>query len=148
NVPLFINDNVNVAMKVHADGIHVGQDDMDVKKVRNIVGNSMYIGVSAHNIEEAINAEIEGADYIGVGTIFSTSTKLDAEIVSIEMLSEICKSVKIPVVAIGGLNENNILKLSKTGIDGVAIVSNIFSSDNIKEKCERLCEIIKSIVRN
>ena len=146
HVPLFINDCVDVAIKCGADGIHVGQEDMAVKDVRALVGEHMMIGVSVHSVEEAVDAVKNGADCLGVGAVFSTSTKNDAEIVEIETISEICRAVDVPVVAIGGLNKDNILKLSGSGVDGVALVSAIFSADNIEQECRELYRISETMV--
>ena len=137
-VPLFINDNVEVAVKSHADGIHVGQEDMAAAKVRERVGEEMMIGVSVHTVKEALDAVKAGADCLGVGAMFSTPTKADAEIVSTETLKEICGAVDIPVVAIGGLGKHNIKQLSGTGVDGIALVSAIFSADDIESECREL----------
>lgn len=146
HVPLFINDCVDVAIKCGADGIHVGQEDMAVKDVRALVGEHMMIGVSVHSVEEAVDAVKNGADCLGVGAVFSTSTKNDAEIVALETISEICRAVDVPVVAIGGLNKDNILKLSGSGVDGVALVSAIFSADNIEQECCELYRISETMV--
>lgn len=147
NVPLIINDNVDVAIKCGADGVHVGQEDMEASKVREKVGRDMIIGVSAHNVEEARRAVSNGADYLGVGAVFSTSTKDDVDVLSKETLKEICLAVKIPVVAIGGINQDNILELKGTGVDGVAVVSAIFSSENIVENCKKLRKLSEEMVR-
>lgn len=147
NVPLIINDNVDVAIKCGADGVHVGQEDMEASKVREKVGRDMIIGVSAHNVEEARRAVSNGADYLGVGAVFSTSTKDDVDVLSKETLKEICLAVKIPVVAIGGINQDNILELKGTGVDGVAVVSAIFSSENIVETCKKLRKLSEEMVR-
>ena len=148
NVPFIINDNVDIAIKCGADGIHVGQDDMNVKEVRALVGEKMIIGVSAQSVEQAKLAEREGADYLGVGAVFSTTTKLDANSVSHETLKEICQNVNIPVVAIGGINKNNISKLCGTGICGVALVSAIFASENIEKESKILKELSYKAVHN
>lgn len=145
-VPFIINDNVNVAIKSRATGVHVGQSDMPVEEVRKLVGDNMIIGVSAHNVEEAKKAEIGGADYLGVGAIYETTTKPDATYVPVEELKRICNSVKIPVVAIGGLDKNTIPKLSGTGVDGVAMVSPIFTADNIEQECRKLLRLSKDMV--
>lgn len=137
-IPFIINDNVKVALECGADGIHVGQKDMEVGNVRAIVGDKMMIGVSARTVEQAVAAQNAGADYLGVGAVFSTSTKPDAQGVSYQTLKEICNSVSIPVVAIGGINKNNIMKLSGSGIDGVALVSAIFAADDIEKECREL----------
>ncbi len=146
NVPFFINDNVDIAIKCGADGIHVGQDDMTAKDVRSLVGDDMMIGVSAHTVEEAIDAVKNGADCLGVGAMFSTSTKLDADVLSWQTLYDICHAVEVPVVAIGGLTKENIPKLSGSGVDGVALVSAIFAAKDIKQECKELYEISKAMV--
>lgn len=146
-VPFFINDNVNVAIKCGADGIHVGQEDMAARSVRSLVGDSMMIGVSVHTVEEAMEAIRNGADYLGVGAMFSTSTKLDAKVLTRQVLSDICHAVNIPVVAIGGLNKENIPKLEGTGVDGVALVSAIFAADNIENECQELYCISENMVK-
>ena len=147
NVPLIINDNVEVAIKCGADGVHVGQEDMEASKVREKVGPKMIIGVSAHNVEEARSAVSNGANYLGVGAVFSTSTKDDVDVLKKETLKEICLAVDVPVVAIGGINQDNILELKGTGVDGVAVVSAIFSSENIVETCKKLRKLSEEMVR-
>jgi thiamine-phosphate diphosphorylase len=137
-VPFFINDNVALALRCHADGVHVGQDDMDVAAVRRLVGQEMMIGVSVHTVEEAHAAAEGGADYLGVGAMFATSTKTDASLVTKETLRAICDAVSIPVVAIGGINKTNLLELAGTGVDGVALVSAIFSAADIAAECRLL----------
>nr|WP_308694956.1 thiamine phosphate synthase [uncultured Stomatobaculum sp.] len=137
-VPFFINDNVALALRCHADGVHVGQDDMDVAEVRRLVGQEMMIGVSVHTVEEARTAAEGGADYLGVGAMFATSTKTDASLVTKETLRTICDAVSIPVVAIGGINKSNLLELAGTGVDGVALVSAIFSAADIATECRLL----------
>ena len=137
-VPFFINDNVALALRCHADGVHVGQDDMDVAEVRRLVGQEMMIGVSVHTVEEACAAAAGGADYLGVGAMFATSTKTDASLVTKETLRAICDAVSIPVVAIGGINKSNLLELAGTGVDGVALVSAIFSAADIAAECRLL----------
>ncbi len=145
-VPLIINDNVNVAIKSGASGIHVGQSDMKLSEVRKLVGDNMIIGVSAHNVEEAKAAEAGGADYLGVGAIYATTTKPDATYVPLNELKRICKAVRIPVVAIGGMERSTISKLSGTGVDGVAMVSAIFAAENIEQECRRLLRQSKDMV--
>ncbi|MCR5639160.1 MAG: thiamine phosphate synthase [Lachnospiraceae bacterium] len=137
-VPLFINDNVDIAIKCHADGIHVGQDDMKANQVREKVGNDMMIGVSVHSVEEALEAVKNGADCLGAGSVFSTSTKANVSSLSKETLRDICNAVDIPVVAIGGINKTNIAELSGTGISGVALVSAIFAASDIEAECRTL----------
>lgn len=146
NVPLIINDNVKVAIQSGASGIHVGQSDMPLSEVRKLVGENMIIGVSAHNVEEAKAAEAGGADYLGVGAIYATTTKPDATYVPVSELKRICKAVRIPVVAIGGMERGTISKLSGTGVDGVAMVSAIFAADNIEQECRRLLRLSKDMV--
>lgn len=146
NVPLIINDNVKVAIQSGASGIHVGQSDMPLSEVRKLVGENMIIGVSAHNVEEAKAAEAGGADYLGVGAIYATTTKPDATYVPVSELKRICKAVRIPVVAIGGMERQTIGKLSGTGVDGVAMVSAIFAADNIEQECRRLLRLSKDMV--
>lgn len=137
-VPLIINDNIDIAIKCGADGVHVGQSDMEAANVRKAVGDKMIIGVSAQTVEQALAAQRAGADYLGVGAVFPTSTKLDASEVSHQTLKEICAAVDIPVTAIGGINKSNIAELSGTGVDGVALVSAIFAAENIEEECRLL----------
>lgn len=145
-VPLIINDNIDVALKCGADGIHVGQSDMAAANVRKAAGDKMIIGVSAQTVEQALAAQKAGADYLGVGAVFPTSTKLDASEVSHQTLKEICAAVDIPVTAIGGINKSNIAQLSGTGVDGVALVSAIFAADNIEEECRLLKKLSAEMV--
>ena len=147
NVPLIINDNVKLAKEIDADGVHLGQDDLDIKAAREYLGADKIIGVSAHNVEEAQAAENGGADYLGSGAAFVTSTKTDAGAIDHKVLADIAHSVKIPVVAIGGINKENISKLEGLGLDGVAVVSAIFAAKDIpsavndlKTKAERVAE--------
>lgn len=146
NVPFIVNDNVDIAIKCNADGVHVGQSDLNAETVRKIIGQDKILGVSATNKEEALIAEKMGADYLGVGSMFSTSTKLDADYVSIEELKNICESVSIPVVAIGGITEENIRELKGSKIDGVAVVSAIFAKENIKESTKELLKVTKKVI--
>ncbi len=146
NVPFLINDSVDIAVKCGADGIHVGQEDMAAGSVRALVGEDMIIGVSAHSVEEALEAVKNGADYLGVGAMFSTSTKLDASVLSKQTLSDICNAVDIPVVGIGGLNKHNISELAGTGVDGVALVSAIFAAEDIESECRELYRISEATV--
>lgn len=147
NVPFFINDNVDVAIKCKADGIHVGQEDMAAGIVRSLVGEDMMIGVSVHTVEEALEAVKNGADCLGAGAMFTTSTKACAGQLPMQTLSDICHAVDIPVVAIGGLNKDNIAKLSGTGVDGVALVSAIFSAEDIENECRNLYNISENMVK-
>ena len=133
DVPFIINDNVMLAKEIDADGVHVGQDDMACVKAREILGPDKIIGVSAHTIEEARIAKEQGADYLGVGAIFPTSSKDDAEVLGIERLKEMTDTVDLPMVAIGGISYDNCLLLKDTGIDGIAVISALFGQKNIKQ---------------
>lgn len=146
-VPFFVNDNVEIAVKCNADGIHVGQEDMEAAQVRQRVGKHMMIGVSVHSVEEALEAVENGADCLGVGAMFSTSTKTDVDILPKETLRDICAAVDIPVVAIGGIDESNISELAGTGVDGVALVSAIFAADDIENKCRLLRRLSEEMVK-
>ncbi|SFC98599.1 thiamine phosphate synthase [Ruminococcus albus] len=146
-VPFFINDNVDVAVKCKADGIHVGQEDMAAAKVRERVGDDMMIGVSVHTVDEALEAVAAGADCLGVGAMFSTSTKADASVLPMDTLRDICDAVDIPVVAIGGIGKGNIHKLKGTNVDGVALVSAIFSAEDIESECRELRKLSEEMVR-
>mgnify|MGYP004470284001 CR=1 FL=1 len=146
HVPFFINDNVDVAIKCQADGVHVGQEDMKASDVRSKVGDQMIIGVSAHSVEEAVEAVKNGADCLGVGAMFATSTKADASVLPKETLRAICEAVDVPVVAIGGIGESNILELAGTGADGVALVSAIFGAADIEAQCRKLRALSEEMV--
>ena len=145
-VPFFINDNVEVAVKCKADGVHVGQEDMAVAQVRQQVGDHMMIGVSAHSVEEALEAVKNGADYLGVGAMFSTSTKKDVQLLSKAVLRDICAAVTVPVVAIGGISKANISQLAGSGVDGVALVSAIFAAEDIESECRLLRRLSEEMV--
>jgi thiamine-phosphate pyrophosphorylase len=145
-VPFFINDNVDIAIRCHADGIHVGQEDMAAAQVRQRVGDGMMIGVSVHSVEEALEAVKNGADCLGVGAMFSTSTKTDINVLSKETLRDICAAVDIPVVAIGGIHKSNLSQLAGTGVDGVALVSAIFAADDIESECRLLRKLAEEMV--
>ena len=145
-VPFVINDNPEVALAVDADGVHVGQGDMDAGELRNRIGDKI-LGVSAQTVAQALKAEADGADYIGVGAVYSTATKTDANRVTFETLQAICSTVSIPVVAIGGLNEQNILGLKGSGVDGVALVSAIFSKPDIAGATETLRRLTREMVK-
>lgn len=142
NVKFIINDRVDIAMLCDADGVHVGQSDIPANKVREIIGEDKIVGVSARTVEEALTAKENGADYLGVGAMFTTRTKLDAKSVSIEKLKEIQEVIKLPVVAIGGLSLSNIYKLKECNVDGYAVVSAILGAENIKLECEKWVEKI------
>ena len=146
NVPFFINDNVDIAIRCHAEGIHVGQEDMAAAQVRQRVGDKMMIGVSVHSVEEALEAVRHGADCLGVGAAFSTHTKADVDVLPEGMMKAICDAVDIPVVAIGGIHKENILQLKGTGVDGVALVSAIFAADDIETECRELKALSEQII--
>ena len=137
-VPFVVNDNVEIALQMDADGVHVGQEDMEAGAVRAKLGPGKIIGVSAQTVEQAIQAEKNGADYLGVGAVFATGTKLDATDVSYDTLKAICSAVSIPVVAIGGITKDNLMELKGSGIDGIAVVSAIFASDDIEDAARQL----------
>lgn len=146
NIPFIVNDNVEIAVKCGADGIHIGQEDTDAAEVRKIIGNDMFLGVSAQTPQQAVKAECDGADYLGVGAVFPTSTKKDAAEVPYNTLKEICSSVKIPTVAIGGITKNNIPMLSGSGICGIAVISAIFAAEDIEKECRELKKITKNSI--
>ena len=146
-VPFIVNDNVDVAVACGADGVHVGQEDMTAGEVRRRVGEGMLLGVSVHTVEEARRAVRDGADYLGLGAVFPTSTKTDVDQIPNETLRAICGAVDVPVVAIGGINRGNLLKLAGSGVDGVALVSAIFSAENIEETCRELRALSEEMVR-
>ena len=140
NVPFIVNDNVALAARIGADGVHVGQDDMNVEEARRLIGKDKILGVSAQTVEEAVLAEKQGADYLGVGAVFPTGSKFDAIEVPHETLKEICRAVKIPVVAIGGITKDNLEELKGSGIAGISVISAIFAKKNIREATEDLKE--------
>ena len=137
-VPLLINDNVEIALRSGADGVHVGQDDMGAAQARRLLGPEMIVGVTAKTVEQALRAQEDGADYLGSGAVFGSTTKLNARPMTREMLCAITHAVSIPVVAIGGIHSSNILELAGTGIAGAAVVSGIFAAENIEEECRLL----------
>ena len=136
-VPLIINDNVDIALKSDADGVHIGQSDGDIAATRARIGNKI-LGVSASTVEEALEAERAGADYLGVGAIFPTNSKNDAESVSLSTLRDICNTVSVPVVAIGGITLENVSLLNDSGICGIAVISAIYAQKDIQTAAERL----------
>lgn len=146
-VPFIINDNVDIAIAVDADGVHVGQKDMEAGRVRELIGRDKILGVSAQTVEQAVLAEKRGADYLGVGAVFPTGSKADSDYVSHETLKEICKAVSIPVVAIGGINKNNIMELSGSGICGIAVISAIFAQPDIMKATAELKELVEKMVK-
>lgn len=144
-VPFVINDNVEIAMEIGADGVHVGQSDMEAGNVRELLGPDRIVGVSAQTVEQALLAQERGADYLGVGAVFPTSSKDDAVEVDRETLEEICRRVDIPVVAIGGISRNNISELRGSGICGVALISAIFGSEDIEQASRELLDMSSAV---
>ena len=145
-VPFVINDNVDIALEMDADGVHVGQSDMEADDVRAKLGPDKIIGVSCKNVEQALLAKKHGADYLGVGAMYPTETKKDATAVTPEALSAICQAVDIPVVAIGGINKDRLEPLKGTGVDGVAVVSAIFAAEDIEKATRELKEAVREIL--
>ncbi len=137
-VPLLINDNIEIALKSDADGVHVGQSDMAAADARRILGRDKIVGVTAKTVEQAKAAELAGASYLGSGAVFGSTTKENATPLDHQVLREICGCVSIPVVAIGGITEENLPLLQGTGVAGAALVSEIFHAENIEQKCLRL----------
>ena len=144
SVPFLINDDVALAKEIDADGAHIGQNDMTLAEARNILGADKIIGVSARTVEEALTAQKGGANYLGVGAVFATITKPDAQAVSLATLRDICAAVDIPVVAIGGIDKENIARLAGTGIVGVAVVSAIFSAADIRRSAAELYKTVNN----
>ena len=147
-VPFVVNDSVEIAMDIDADGVHVGQSDIKGRDIRAIIGPDKILGISAGTVEQAVAAEKAGADYIGVGAVFTTSTKKNAKNLSRETLREIRNSVSIPVVAIGGISAGNILELCGSGVDGVAVVSAIFGAEDPGKATAQLLPLAKELVRH
>ncbi len=145
-VPLLINDNVEIARLSGADGVHVGQDDMEAASVRGLLGPDMIVGVTAKTVEQALRAQDAGADYLGSGAVFGSATKRNAKPMTMEQLRDICDAVSIPVVAIGGINRNNLSELTGTGIAGVAVISGIFAAGDIEQECRLLRSIAEKVV--
>ncbi len=137
-VPFIVNDNVDIAIAMDADGVHVGQSDMEAGDVRAKLGSDKIIGVSAQTVEQAILAEKHGADYLGVGAVFPTGSKDDADDVSYETLKAICEAVSIPVIAIGGITQENVKELAGSGICGIAVISAIYAQKDIRKASEDL----------
>lgn len=145
-IPLIINDRLDIAAAVNAEGVHLGQKDLPADIARAVLGEEKIIGVSANNLQAAINAELDGADYIGVGAVFQTSTKTDTKPVTIDKLKEIRSAVKIPMVAIGGIKRSNISQLNGTGINGVAVVSAVIGSKDITAAARELKALFNPFV--
>lgn len=146
SVPFVINDNVEIAVAMDADGVHVGQSDMEAGDVRERLGKDKIIGVSAQTVEQALLAQKRGADYLGVGAVFQTGSKEDADDVSHETLKAICEAVDIPVIAIGGISKENVLELSGSGICGIAVISAIFGQPDIEDAARQLRKLTKEMV--
>ena len=146
HVPFIVNDNVELAKSIGADGVHIGQSDMELTRAREMLGQDAIIGVTAKTVEQAKAAETGGADYLGSGAVFGSSTKLDAKPMDHALLQEICESVHIPVVAIGGITGENVMKLSGRGMAGVAVVSGIFACPDIEEGTRKLRERVEQIL--
>ena len=144
-VPLIINDNVELALASGADGVHLGQGDMDPRQARRLLGPDRIIGVSAHNPQEARLALEGGADYLGAGAVFHTGTKTDAGALPRQTLEEICRSVDIPVVAIGGITRENVLSLAGSGVAGAAVVSAIFAQPDVKEAAREMAQLCQKV---
>lgn len=145
HIPLIINDAVDIAKEIGADGVHVGLSDMGVQKAREILGTHAIIGASAHNVAEALAAERAGADYIGCGAVFSTNTKTDVTALAHGELSAICKAVNIPTVAIGGIRAENLPQLNGSGIAGVAVISALFAQNDIAAAARQLCALANQL---
>lgn len=146
-VPLIINDKVEIAVACGADGVHVGQEDMRAGEVRKRIGNDMILGVSVHTVEEALEAAADGADYLGLGAAFATSTKTDVDVMSREMMQAICHAVDLPTVAIGGIKKDNVSKLAGSGVDGIAVVSAIFGADDIEKATAELSTRVEAMLK-
>lgn len=144
-VPLLVNDDVEVARLSGADGVHVGQEDMAAAEARRALGRDMIVGVTAKTVRQALSAQEAGADYLGSGAVFGSTTKLNAKPMSLETLRDICGAVEIPVVAIGGVNRENLPALAGTGIAGAAIVSGIFAAGDIQAECRALRALVERV---
>ena len=146
HVPFVINDNVDIALEIDADGVHVGQSDMEAGDVRAKLGPDKIIGVSAQTVEQALLAQERGADYLGVGAVFHTDSKADAADISHETLKAITEAVDIPVIAIGGISKENVSELSGTGICGIAVISAIFAEKDIENATKKLKKLTEEMV--
>ena len=147
-VPYVVNDSVEIALAIGADGVHVGQSDIRGRDIRAIIGPDRILGISAGTVAEAVAAEQAGADYIGVGAVFGTSTKRNARNLTVEQLREICGAVSIPVVAIGGINASNLTELRCSGVDGVAVVSAIFAAEDPGAATRELLRLSQEMVEH
>lgn len=147
DVPFIVNDSLDIALASQADGIHVGQEDLPAAEIRKRAGKDLIVGVSVHNVQEALQAVRDSADYLSVGAMFSTSTKADAQVLPMDTLRDICDAVDVPVVAIGGIHADNIPDLAGTGVDGVALVSAIFGAEDIEQSCKELYRLSEQMVK-
>ena len=147
HIPFIVNDNVDIAKTMDADGVHVGQDDMETMDVRAKLGPDKIIGVSAHTVEEALLAEKQGADYLGVGAVFPTSSKSEVDVMPYETLKAICEAVSIPVVAIGGIGRENVSRLAGSGICGVAVISAIYAQKDIRAAAADLKTAVEEMLK-
>ena len=146
DIPFVINDNIDIAILSNADGVHLGQGDMNTFKARHLIGNDKIIGVSVQTVPQAIKAQNDGANYLGVGAIFDTNSKADAKNVSIDTLQKICNSVDIPVIAIGGICDKNIAELSNSGICGVAVISAVLAKPDIEKAASELKKLAQKTI--
>jgi len=148
NVPLIINDRIDIALAIDADGVHLGQSDMPIEMARKILGKDKIIGISAGSLSEALEAEKNGADYLGIGTVFFTGTKKDIEEpIGLDGLKEIVNNIKIPSVAIGGINKNNCEEVMSSGVNGISLISAILANDNIENSSRDLINIIHNYIK-
>lgn len=147
NIPFIVNDDVLVGKAVQADGVHVGQSDLDLPHVKELLDNNFCVGVSVATVEQAVLAEKQGANYLGVGAVFATTTKGDANSVSFDTLKSICNAVNIPVVAIGGINKENGIKLKGSNIAGLSVISCIFAQPDIKKAAEDMLKIAQEVCK-
>jgi thiamine-phosphate diphosphorylase len=145
-VPFVVNDSIEIAQKVDADGVHLGQSDLVDRDIKEIIGKDKILGISANSVETAIDAQKRGADYIGVGAMFSTSTKGDAKTIPMETLKEIRKAVDIPIVAIGGISLSNLKELEGTGIDGISVISAIFGAEDPAKATKELLKEVEEVI--
>lgn len=145
HVPLIINDRPDIAKKSGADGVHVGLSDMGIERARELLGNTFIIGGSAHNVQEALEAQRAGADYIGCGAVFGSKTKPDVTALPAKELKAICRAVEIPVAAIGGIQLENVRKLAGTGIDGVAVISALFGAEDKAAAVKSFLKLLKEL---
>lgn len=146
-IPFVVNDNIEIAKEIDADGVHLGQDDMGLKEARNFLGKDKIIGISVGNIDQALEAQEEGADYLGLGSLFPTDTKEDALLMNIEIVRQIADQTTIPLVGIGGINKGNIEDLKESGLNGIAVVSAILKEDNVEEAASELLALVKECLK-